>query len=838
MPLAPGSTFGNFRIIEPLGRGGMAAVHKAYEPALDREVALKVLPAEFMHDPGFAERFEREAKIVAKLEHRHIVPIYTFGIDENIPWMAMRLVPGGTLADLLKRGRLDHERGLWVLKESAEALDYAHTQGVLHRDVKPQNILLDSQGHVYLADFGIAKIVEGSSVITKSGVITGTPQYMSPEQWRGENVDRRTDIYALGVMAYELFAGRVPFSADTPAAMMTKHLMDPIPIPSRDEVPESLLRPLLKCLDKNPEVRWPSASSFVRALEDGLREAGGHAAPPPDGSRPTITVSRMAAPIQEKTGLAASLWRRRLGFGGLALCSALALTWLWRSSTQPGVPEPKVPFPGFVGPVAPSIPPPATDTPPVAALTPRQAGLVPASVRGMPPPPASGREKPLTARADARPAFLQGDTISELPGDVAGSERACKGGSQQACTDLGRLYSAGSTTVKKDPIRGFALLNSACEAGYLLGCTYLGMSYAEGTGVAKDEAQAVTLYEKGCDGGSPGGCNFLGLMHYYGKGVKQDKARAASLYRKACEGNFSAGCSQLGEQYFNGIGVSQDDVQAGELLRKACDLGDLRGCTFLGKMYEDGRGGPRNALAAAGVYKRACDGGDGMGCVALASLYRVGQGVQKDAERAVALFKKGCEAGNNFGCNYLAVMYGNGDGIPKNAAVAVRLFRQTCDAGDGYGCFNLGLAYRMGTGIAADTGEAFTLFKKACDLGFQSACTLLADAYARGDGTAKDPTEAMRLFSGACAGGNASACDGAGEMLESGAGGRRSLDKAASFYQKACDGGFSPGCTKLGLLAVSGQGVSKDQVRAEALFKKACEGGQIAACEQLRLLVK
>ena len=297
MPLTSGATFGAYRIIEPLGRGGMAAVYKAYEAALDRYVALKVLPAEFMHDLAFADRFEREAKVVARLEHRHIVPIYTFGIEEDIPWMAMRLVLGGTLASLLSHGRLGPSRVLAILVESAQALDHAHSQGVLHRDVKPQNILLDEQGHVYLADFGIAKIVEGSGVVTKTGVLTGTPQYMSPEQWRAERVDHRTDIYALGIVAYEMLTGRVPFSADTPAAMMTKHLLDPIPIPAPGEVPEPLLRPLLKCLDKHPEARWPSASAFVTALGQGLGGALEEpAAPLADGARATIALSGAAAP--------------------------------------------------------------------------------------------------------------------------------------------------------------------------------------------------------------------------------------------------------------------------------------------------------------------------------------------------------------------------------------------------------------------------------------------------------------------------------------------------------------------------------------------------------------
>ena len=202
MSLESGTQVGPYRIKGPLGRGGMAAVYTAYEASLDRDVALKVLPAEFLHDPSFAERFNREARVIARLEHPNIIPIYAFGIDEarRLPWMAMRLVPGGALASLLKRGRLATERVLAILRGVADALDYAHEHGVVHRDVKPQNILLDQAERVYLADFGIAKMLEAGGGLTQTGMIAGTPQYMAPEQATATQVDRRADIYAVGIV--------------------------------------------------------------------------------------------------------------------------------------------------------------------------------------------------------------------------------------------------------------------------------------------------------------------------------------------------------------------------------------------------------------------------------------------------------------------------------------------------------------------------------------------------------------------------------------------------------------------------------------------------------------
>jgi serine/threonine protein kinase len=295
LALAAGASLGPYRIIEPLGRGGMASVYKAYEAALDRYVAVKVLPPEFLHDPTFAERFRREAKVVARLEHPNIIPIFAFDIAEGIPWMAMRFIAGGTVSALLRGtpGRLPRERVIAILRGVADALDYAHGKGVIHRDVKPHNVLIDEAGRVYLVDFGVAKMVESSSGLTATGMISGTPQYMAPEQITALTVDHRADIYSLGIVAYELLTGRVPFSADTPIAVLMKHVSDPIPLPSPDEVPEPMVRALLKCTAKKPEDRWPTTGAFVDALESGKAEAE---ASPPVPHVPTTVDLRVPPP--------------------------------------------------------------------------------------------------------------------------------------------------------------------------------------------------------------------------------------------------------------------------------------------------------------------------------------------------------------------------------------------------------------------------------------------------------------------------------------------------------------------------------------------------------------
>ncbi|MEK7439938.1 MAG: serine/threonine-protein kinase, partial [Chloroflexota bacterium] len=213
-----GSTLGPYQILEQIGLGGMATVYKAYQPGMNRLVALKVLPEHYARDPRFVKRFEREAQVVAKLEHRNIIPIYDYGSHDNITYLAMRYLQAGTVKDILAHGALPLNDVAKLLSDISSALDYAHSQGIIHRDVKPSNVLVDKQGNAYLTDFGIAKVLEGTADFTGSSVL-GTPAYMAPEQTLGKPATAQSDIYSLGVMLYEMVVGKPPFEADTPMAI-------------------------------------------------------------------------------------------------------------------------------------------------------------------------------------------------------------------------------------------------------------------------------------------------------------------------------------------------------------------------------------------------------------------------------------------------------------------------------------------------------------------------------------------------------------------------------------------------------------------------------------------
>ncbi len=268
-----GSTLGPFRIVRLLGRGGMASVYEAHERRLDRRVALKVLPPAFLHDQSFAHRFEREARLVAGLEHPNIVPIYASGIDEGVPWISMRLLSGGTLSDLLCDGPLPASRVAQILRGIAQGLDYAHGCGVIHRDIKPTNIVLDDRGSGCLVDFGVARLLERDVATTTAGTVVGTPQYMAPEQALGLTIDSRCDVYCLGTVAYEMLTGTPPFTASSAAAILTKQVNAPFPVPPREQVSSAIARVLEKALAKEPRARWPTASAFVDALETSIHKA-------------------------------------------------------------------------------------------------------------------------------------------------------------------------------------------------------------------------------------------------------------------------------------------------------------------------------------------------------------------------------------------------------------------------------------------------------------------------------------------------------------------------------------------------------------------------------------
>ncbi len=455
MAFVPGSQIGPYQILEQLGQGGMATVYKAYHPALDRYVALKALHPAFLEDPNFLARFRREARVVAKLDHPNIVPVYDYSEHEGRPYLVMKFIEGETLKARLRRGPLGREAIMAVAEAVGAALTYAHQQGVLHRDIKPSNVLLAEDGRIYLADFGLARIAQAGESTLSTDRLLGTPQYISPEQALGKrDLDVRTDIYSFGVMLYEMFLGQVPYSADTPYAIIHDHIYSPLPRPREIDpsLPPALERVLLKALAKDPDDRFDDVPSLMRALRQAVAEADAQptataatvapAAPPPaldvtvppapaapqpaPPAPPPETPSTMTVAAQPR-----AVWPWFVG-GALAVVLVLGLVWV---AFMQGRRTARMPAEeGATMPTA----QPAGNVTPMLAVAPPDEQTVP-SEEGFP-----AGEPPLDAR----------EALAQVPEDAWEHENL-------------QTFREAVLEHPDDPDRWFQLAQGLCSQGYL-----------------------------------------------------------------------------------------------------------------------------------------------------------------------------------------------------------------------------------------------------------------------------------------------------------------------------------------------------------------------------------
>lgn len=392
-----GTRLGRYEILRLVGRGGMATVYLAHDPALDRQVAVKVLHAHLAHDEAFVGRFRREARAVAALRHPNIVQVFDFGVEQNQYYMVMEYLEGGTLHTLLREASkegacLPPREVLRLVRPLCSAIDYAAGQGMVHRDIKPSNIILTKAGEPILTDYGIAKMV-GVTSLTVTGMVVGSAHYMAPEQAQGQETDLRTDIYALGVVIFQMLTGRVPYDADTSASVLAQHIIAPIPSLAsiNPALPAAFEEVITKALAKEPAARYQSAAELATGLEAAL-------------SRPAAEPTVVAAPSAGAPQAVRSEPRAEPGRGAAARPET-------PETAAPGAGPPGVPGAGLAaasgagsvgasskGPVAASRPSPAVAPPPAAPP--------PAA-----PPPAAESLAPLLPdfvwETPARQTFLQ-----------------------------------------------------------------------------------------------------------------------------------------------------------------------------------------------------------------------------------------------------------------------------------------------------------------------------------------------------------------------------------------------------------------------------------------------
>lgn len=378
-PVIPG-----FKILKTLGRGGMAQVYLGIQESMDREVAIKVMLPQLLADPSFGDRFLREARIAAKLSHPHIVAIIDVGVAGDLYYMAMEYHPGGDLTQRIRKGVSDRE-AIKILKQIASALDYAHANGFVHRDIKPDNILFSRSGSVELTDFGIARAADSGTQLTATGLVIGTPHYMSPEQAQGNPIDGRADLYSLGVMFYQMLTGKVPFDGESAMSIGIKHIRDPVPkLPPPYAQYQSFLE---KLMAKDPEDRWQSAADVVRSLE--VMEI--KASPEMGGTQANAAISQ--APETQVNPAVASDSKKSKAPLGIVLVLLIALTisggvawqqgWIGQDTT-PSPPVTKTTEDTELAKVAPIE----------ATPEPAHTETIPPVVKPTPPPEEESRPKP------------------------------------------------------------------------------------------------------------------------------------------------------------------------------------------------------------------------------------------------------------------------------------------------------------------------------------------------------------------------------------------------------------------------------------------------------------
>lgn len=375
--------FNRYEIVEELGIGGMAYVYRARDPLFDRDVALKVLKRELLEDSQLRDRFDRETKIIAKLEHAAIVPVHDVGEDNGQLFYVMRYMTGGSLAERIHNNSLTINQVAHIFIRLAEALDYAHRKGIVHRDLKPGNILFDEINNAFIADFGIAKFAQAATRITNSGIL-GTPRYISPEQALGEEADGHSDQYSLAVILFEILSGRAPFEAKTPLAMAMKHATEPPPpiLELNPKLPKALGAVMEKVLQKEPEKRYSSCTEFISTFLDALPESSkmsdGTATPLPSWIyKNTESVTELPS----QTTLSQSQTRSRIRLGIEFILVALLGVTIWgyprfTASKDASTPTPQT-APAALIPAVPTQNPPTSTSEPTLTAEPTPVPVIP-----------------------------------------------------------------------------------------------------------------------------------------------------------------------------------------------------------------------------------------------------------------------------------------------------------------------------------------------------------------------------------------------------------------------------------------------------------------------------
>jgi TPR repeat protein/serine/threonine protein kinase len=838
---------GKYRILGKIGQGAMGAVYKALHVRFNELRAIKVMMTELASHKEFVKRFEHEAVFARKLHHPNAVSVEDIDeTDDGQPFIVMEYIEGQSLRNLMKsEGPLSARRVSSIIKQVAAALDAAHQIGIVHRDIKPDNILISRETSREIAkvlDFGIARIKEGLSEtsglsLTHTGMVIGTPFYMSPEQAKGisgDQLDARSDIYSLGVVMYQMLTGELPVKGDTPLQVLFAHVQTPpipFPVASPDlDIPKPITDLVMECLSKDPAQRPQTGQALIENLESWetartqlYSEAKPAEVSPAAGiPKPKAAIKQSTAPLSPVDSLLAAEVEpgiaehpaqpfpdsqpHGLQHRNYPIFASQEIGQPVESASQAQTIRSSQPLPTsssgkwlasavfaiilvvtalayFSSSPSSKVDKTGPNPVPATAPSPAQSTVEPHDQPPLPTPLPDAPEAP-KPRGTIAPAT----TTSTQTHSTKGVSKS----SAPPPTE-GTLGASPKPLSKDDIIRLLKGDVSPKRVEELI--RERGINFQDTPEAEQDLRQAGADSALFAVVGEVAPNLFLKGESYYKAGLHE---QALPLFRQAAESNDRRAAAYLGLIYEKGLGgLPKDDAQTVNWYRKAADAGDARGMSGLGFMYEKGRGGlPKDDAKAVSWYRKAADAGDPRGMSNLAGMYADGRGgLPQDDVLAVSWSRKAADAGDPHGMSILGFMYlGGQGGLAEDDAEAASWYRKAADAGDGPGMRYLGLMYLNGMGgLAKDDVQGVSWYRKAADAGDALGMDNLGMMYEKGrHGLPKDEAQAAYWYRKAADAGDAGGMFNLGAMYESGLGGLpKDIAEAASWYRKAATLGYA-----------------------------------------------
>ena len=828
---------GRYRVVKQLGQGGMGSVWLAEDTKLDGfKVAIKMLPSVLVNNKRAYAQVKADALVSLKLSHPNIVTVRAFEEEGGNPFLVMDYIDGQTLDDYLaEKGKLTEEETVKLLKPVAAALDYAHTQGVVHRDVKPGNVMIRKDGTPFVLDFGIAREIQETMTRVTGKLSSGTLLYMSPEQLNGDAPKPAQDIYSFAAMVYECLKGEPPFTRGGVEDQI-KH-----------KAPEPLGPQFIKCglgvmagMAKSPE---PRPATCAAVLEEGGKR-GAKAGTGTSASKTRIAVVWALLALSALVGVGG--W-----FGWSAYCRAeknrLAMikVEMERKRIADKVAAMTKAFDGFR--FNEIVNDPESEKIPELRFL---SGIV--YENGL------GGVSPDLKRAVA------------LYGGTTGVSALAEAHLAQMLLSGDYLDKDASETTTNRIVACLPEIQSRADMGETLAACVLHDIYDDGIGVKKDRQLGKKWLERAASGGNVFAKYLLAASVYRGDDVyPMDRNRYATLMREvepaqwyACFCLRGMLCMQEKQRDL----AEQDLLRALPTIRSLARQGSAEAQHVLGDMYNDGCGVPKDPEEAFRWHRLAAEKGDASAQAALAIAYCRGAGVDKDEKEAVRWARKAAEQGNSLGQDILGVFYRDGIGVEKSPEEAFLLFKKSAENGQLEAMEFLGDCYRNGTGVTVDKGEAVRWYRKAAVKGHEGASNMLGFVLEHGEGCEKNEVEAVAWYQKAadkghevaqwnlglcylegrpgvlkdevrayelmrnCAKrGMALAQNMVGWMLEYGKGSSPNVEEAVDWYRKAADQGLSVAQWNLGLCYEYGKGVQKDLKAAYDWILKAAEQGRADA---------